>query len=527
MILARVRDLAARKPIAAADMPAAKERLQRSLGLFPYPPRTELSVVDRDPATVSGVTVEKVVLESRPGLAVPVLVYKAAQPGPLIVILADILPGGKANPALQAQGVSFAKQGFTVVAIEPPGQWHEALVTERNATGDAREPSLRMALPALGQYVWDVMRTLDWALARDDVKRDSVGICGLGLGAEAALLAYALDERITACALACAAGSLESTIRVSSTWSSLPGIAFAGDFADIAGLRSAPLLLMSCAEDPLNTPEGVQKTADKLRKYKGAKVRTESFVGPVDFNRRMRETAAAFFLEHLTAAKNAPYAYEPIPLTDGLIRSIPAGTVPPEELAVLGDSLDSSHIYGGSAPETFLNLLQSALASPYPTDDPELTPWGKYGRLEGPKPAETYSITDGDPVGGAIGLPVKDVDSALLNALGLSPAEFFAEVLHLLLPGAPEGWEPVGLSGDALTAMIASMRTLVGKGDPSIVTRELNADGPTSSLVAAALARWRPGLSVKTSHTFTSWMEAAAGAPVGGLQPAARYREWR
>lgn len=532
MVLARIRDLAHRKPIGNASeqearRPIERERIQRALGLFPFPARTELAANNRDAMEVSGVMVERHVIESRPGLSVPILLYRGPANSPIILNLADVLPGGKANPAMQAFGIAMALHGFTVLSIEPPGKWHSAIDTERGATGDAWEPSLRMGLPALGEYVWDAMRVLDWALSKSENK--AVAINGLGVGAEAAILAFALDDRISACATACAAGSLEEIPRISPAWCQAAGIAYAGDYADILGLRMpAPVLLLTCTDDPVNSEEAVKKTADKLKKYnKQAAVRTASFAGPVDYNRRMRETAAAFFLEHLAGGKNAEYAYEPIPLTDGLVRQTACGTREPAEMAVLGDSLETNEMYGGSSVETFTNLLMRNLGEPYPTPEAELTPWGRHGRLDAPKSAETYTITDGAPVSGSIGLPVKEIDATQLSALGLSPAEFLAEILHLLLPGAPEGWEPVGLTGDPLTAMIASVRTLVGKGEPSVVTREITADGPVSSIVAAALARRRPGLKVNLSHTFGSWLDAAGGAPEGGLQPGARYREWR
>jgi len=530
MVLARIRDLAHRKAIGNATeqdarRPIERERIQRALGLFPYPPRTELKATSREPMTVAGVAVERHIIESRPGLSVPMLVFNGG--GPIILNFADVMADGKANPAMQAIGISLALHGFTVINIEPPGKWNESVVTERLATGDAFEHSLRMGAPALGEYVWDGMRVLDWALGKYEAKE--VGVNGLGLGAEAALLLFALDDRVGACSLAGAAGSIETASRLSKSWSQCAGIAYAGDFGDVLGLRAGrPTLLMSCEGDPINTVEAVKQTGDKIKRYvKSAPVRVASFIGPYDYNRRMRETAAAFFSEALKGAPAAEYAYESIPLTDGLVRTQAAGTTDPNSLDVLGDSLETNAMYGGAAVETFTNLLMSRLAEPYPVPDEELTPWGRHGRMESPKAAETYTLTDGEGAAGAISLPVKELDAAQLCALGLSPAEFLAEVLHLLLPGAPEGWEPVGLTGDPLTAMIASVRTLVGKGEPGVVTREITADGPTASIVAAALARWRPGLTVHLSHTFTGWIDAAGGAPEGGLQPGARYREWR
>ena len=122
-------------------------------------------------------------------------------------------------------------------------------------------------------------------------------------------------------------------------------------------------------------------------------------------------------------------------------------------------------------------------------------------------------------------LPSSGLESDLLCALGLSQAEFLAQVLHLSLPGAPAGWEEAGLSGDPLTAMIASVKTLVSGGELAPI-KSARADGPLSSLVLGALRRFRPDLEIETSHHASNWNEAFKLSPSGGLQPGARYRVW-
>lgn len=488
-------------------------------GLFPFPPRTELEASHSELTTLAGVLVESVLFHSRPDWPVPCLKFSRGGVGPMVVFLCGVWNNGKAHPAAQALGISLALAGYQVLILEPPGRWSESALTERVALGDAWDASLQIASPALGGYVWDCLRAIDW------LDSNEVALIGHGLGAEAAMLATSLDDRVKCAVISGAGGSYEALGNISDSWLTLPGIAQLGDVADIFSPQKPSLFL--CAEnDPLHPYSTVERTVTKLNKgRKSDLARIECFAGPADLNRRMRETAVEFLDEVMRGATPSAYVYEAIPLTDGFQRTASAGTTEPELLAVLGDASESSAFYGGAQTRTFTELNEQTVAEPYPEIEISLIPWLKYGRLKEIGPADEILLSDGPGSPSAVVLPIAGLDMQLLCAVGLSSAEFYAQLLHLSLPGSPTGWAEAGLTGDPFTAMIASVKTLVSGGSSDAV-KLIRAEGALASLAAQALKRYRPDVEISVSHPSLSWAEARAACPEGGSQPGSRYRKF-
>jgi hypothetical protein len=521
MMLARIHEVAKKKP-KDAD-PHLDQHLQRSLGIYPLPPRTDLAAQSLGKEERDGYSVEKVVYQSRPGLAVPGLLYAPLSGATAAVIFAsDCWADGKAAPAAQAFGIAMAHHGVAALVLEAPGKWYDKVDSERSSQGDAWDVALRMGGPALGAYVWDLIRGLDYLA--EIHKLTKVGLCGSGIGAEAAMLAFALDARSSCLVSANALGSHEVLEKLPESLAQLAGIAELGDVADWLTARgAAPVLFMACDADALHTPEAVQKTADKTKaRFGTATVRFARFLGERDFNRRMREVTAAFLKEQLLGAKSADYATEPIPLTDGFSNPAVAGTVDSVSLSVLGEPAAPGQF--GDTVTTLQEIAAKQLAEPYPSVTQALIPWGTYGHIPPQPPNESVKLTDGAPDAASIALPCKELDYDSLTAIGLSGPEFLAQVLHLWLPGLPEGWESVAAKGDPLSAMVASVRTLVNRNDPKIEPLLVEADGAFASLTARYLNQLRPSLTVTASDHQNSWKENAETTGGAAAQPGARYR---
>lgn len=490
----------------ARPYPADPELIRRTLALEPLPARTDLAVQHHGSADGDDWARRTVSFESQPGVRVPATVYTPLGDGrrPLVVVASDSWEHGRRSPCLQALGIALSIQGFVVVTLEPPG------TADRAEMGDPLDMSLSAAITAQGVFAWDLMRAADMAVSEYGADPEKIGILGVGVGGEAAFLAAAVDERFRALAVAGAGHSQEPDI--SEAYHLLPGVAEIGDWANLVVHRAPmPMLFLSAATD---NPEQIDETVQKLqRSYKGKKessaLRLEQFLGPRDLSRRMRETVAAFFLEHLVGRARLPYVVEPLPLTDGIVNPRPANTEDPALLSVSVSGL------------SLTDLRDAALTLPYPHPQPDLVPWGKYGRLEPLEEVETLHIADHGATPDVIALP--HIDPRLLIPLGLSVPDFYAQLLHLLLPGGPEGWEPLAMQGDALTAMIASVRTLMKKADAKVPPKKVTAQGPVSSLTARLLGHMRPSLEIEVSHEPRSWQEVLM---LGVLVPGARYRAW-
>jgi hypothetical protein len=307
----------------------------------------------------------------------------------------------------------------------------------------------------------------------------------------------------------------------------VPGIVRAGDFSDILAIRGAPVLLMSAIADDRYDSENVANTAEKLgRSVKN--VRYEQFEGGADYNRRMREVAAAFFAEQLLGQPAAAYLPELRPLTDGIQAPYPAGTVPQDSPEMFVTDWQARQTL------TFQDVLRSNMAQPHPDPykiEDRLAAWPKYGALPKIVPAARLSLHDesgssAGPSPQSIGLPVEFIDGRLAVMIGISVPEFLAQIIHLTLPGRPEGWESQALGGDGLSAMIASVKTLMQSASPETAPTHVSAVGPVASLTAMFLKLYRPSLTIDTTHTWTSWMDLLNANEPLLLQPQARYLDW-
>jgi hypothetical protein len=312
----------------------------------------------------------------------------------------------------------------------------------------------------------------------------------------------------------------------------VPGLSLVGDRSDLLSVRApTPLLLIGAEDDPCSCSDDLIRTFEKLRAtytmLEGeSRLRMEAFPFGKDYNRRMREASYAFFHRYLGDGKTRSYAPELRPLTDGRLNPTPSETVDrrSSELRVSETPLEG---------RTFRQRLERALAEPNPEPYDQLKrliPWGKHGRVEHLEPGEVLLIHDEtvetEPPGSKR-LPFLRLDIELCHALGLSAAEFLAQVMHYRLPGRPEGWESTGLGGDAFTSIIASVKTLVEGANPPQNLKLLKAEGPVSSEVARILQIYRPELEVNVSHRWGSWNEHVQSGIVELTQPAARYLEFR
>lgn len=539
MLEARVKDLAGRKVARSQadhqkDLEAHRIQLGKALGLYSAPPKTELKAQVTGTIQRDGYRIEKLRYESRPGVLVTAHLYLPDKEGkhPLILSPHGHWEFKKCTPVVQARGIGLALLGFACLIVDSPGySWDNNDQNERKAMGTHDDPWLAMGAPVQGQYVWDLVRGLDYCETRGDIDASKVGITGTSGGGTATMLAFAFEERIQAAVPVCAATSMEVMPHNGCFCNHQSGLMEIGDRADILGLRApAPICLIGASNDGEFPLEGHQKSYEKLRslygRYKAEeKVRLEIVEGGHDYNRRMREAMYAFFSEHLKGEPRRGHIAEPRPLTDGGINKYEAGTEKhdsPELMVTTADQRET---------KTLRQVLEQNLAEPYPADfEPakRLAPWNKYGPFAIKVASPDLILADPDTMPESdhtIELKPQELDLRLLIYLGMSRAEFVAQVLHLNLPGKPDGWEANALGADAISSMIASVRTLVG-GEPQEAIKNVRAVGKFSSLVALHLKLLREDLEIQTSYNPTGWHELYASQEQTLVQPGARYLKW-
>ncbi len=511
-----------------------REVLLKCLGLSPLPPRTELNaritgVIQRD-----GYHLEKLRYESRPGLLVTAHLYMPEGKGPFPVVVS---PHGhwshkKSTPVVQARGISMALQGFATLIVDSPGySWDDNPQNERKAQGVHFDQMLQMGLPIQGIYTWDIMRGIDYLETRADCDCKRIGITGTSGGGTGTMYAFAVDERISVAAPVCSVASMEIVPHNGCLCNHVPGALAIGDRSDVLALRApAPIMVVSATDDGEFPPESNQRTTEKLKAiykhYKAdSKIRLEIIESQHDYSRRMREVVIAFFREHLLGEPARTYVTETRPLTDGGVFTFPAGTEPEESEELLVT------LVGDRPTVTFSEILKNALDHPYPEPfdaNARLVPWARFGKFAEPIRGTNITLLDKEDPDrkDAIVLPIADLDYRLCIYLGLSIPEFFAQVVHHLAPGGPEGWEASGMAGDAITSVIASMKTLMGSAASDEPPLSLHAEGPVSSMTARFLKLLRPNLEIYISESQASWKEINDHGLVELAQPKARYLAW-
>lgn len=514
-----------------ARQEAARTLLQKALGLYPMPPRTDLQAQSAVTLSFEEYRVETVRFDSRPGWTATANLYRplGVGPFPVVVTTAGETTGKKSAPHVQSRGIGLALRGYAALVLDAPGPLPDGLgPDERARSGEPDDLWLTMGSPAVGAFAFDMVRAVDWLETQSDLDTRKLAAVGEGYGSAAAAAAFCVDDRFGVLVVHAWGASLADD-REETGADRIPGVLQLGDRADMLSIRApAPILLMAATEDHVCPIEGVRLTAEKLeRQYRALKAehqfRFEAFEMPRDFNRRMRECLYAFLDEHLRGFPRKAWIAEPRPLTDGVTNSYPSGTLAPDapELQV------SPH--SPLATRSFRDLLNQSLAEPHPESIDamaRLAPWLRYAQLQLGDVGTTLRIHDpGTPqvAKDSLEVPIEAIDPRKPISLGISVAEFVAQVLFLSVPGGPEGWESRAFGADALTSMIASVKTLVGGGHDKPVLSEIEASGPVSSQIAWFFRLYRPDVVVRASHPPFDWSDATALTHTALIQPMARY----
>ena len=189
-----------------------RSKVREMLGPLPPPAplRAEITgILQRD-----GYRIEKLLLESRPGLWVTANVYVPPGPGPFPAVLS---PCGhyelaRMHPDYQLAYIDLALQGLIVLAYDPPGQgerrnyWNRTLGANEEGLRSVDDHSMAGHLLLLlgdsltGYMVQDGLRAIDYLLMRPDVDARKIACAGHSGGGTLTMFLACVDERL-ACAV--------------------------------------------------------------------------------------------------------------------------------------------------------------------------------------------------------------------------------------------------------------------------------------------------------------------------------------
>jgi len=196
---AEARQLLARRvvPKSTAEWTATRQRgltsLESVLGDMPEP-----TPLNRKAERDAEDKVETFTFDSEPGLSLTLTRNIVRNPTRMAVLLD--LDGGADTAFASQLATQLTAAGWMIVApdLRATGRYAVKLDTIRNAPDhNSAEWSLWIGRPLLGQWTWDVLRTLDALKEQDGSLPGEITVIGSRTAGMVALCAGALDERIS------------------------------------------------------------------------------------------------------------------------------------------------------------------------------------------------------------------------------------------------------------------------------------------------------------------------------------------
>jgi hypothetical protein len=307
---------------------------------------------------VDGVVIEKQLLRLRPGVYSTAWIYKPSRPPsaaerrcPAVFMLPGHGDPGW-SPAVQSRCLSFARQGYLVMLVQPFGQDERGEQALFNESHDSQSAAFLLVTgqSLLGVIMADHLAELACLRSRKDVDAERIGVTGVSMGGTHSIWLAAIEPGIKVCVPVAAAPLTlpEWGMRHHGLCDLMVGLYDVAWDDVIRGLiapRPYLEVIPSCqrpisAEGTRLLDEGWINAEDAVKRfclseeqfaqqhpmardvYRHAKAadryRETVIAGPHDYTQAMRETAAGWFGHFFQGAKGTASVAEPplAPLTD-------------------------------------------------------------------------------------------------------------------------------------------------------------------------------------------------------------------
>lgn len=308
-----------------------------------------------------GYRVEKLIFDSLPGFHVTANLYVPLGkqgPFPAVIGAAGHSQAGKAAATYQRAWILLARQGYVVLAYDPPGQgerieYFDAEMGRPRLRPGGVEEHIMAGLQCLlvghsiaRHFIWDGIRAFDYLTTRPEVDARRIGVAGnSGGGTQAAYLAV-FEPRLAAAVSSCYITRWKELLEgpgpqdAEQVW---PGFLAAQlDFADfIRAFAPKPFLVSSAIRDyfPIAGARATYQAAREFYEKMGAAGRVEFFEydDTHGWSRPRREAMARFFNRHLRGVEG--------PVEEGEIETEPESRLWVTPTGYLATSFGSETIF--------------------------------------------------------------------------------------------------------------------------------------------------------------------------------------
>jgi dienelactone hydrolase len=249
-----------------------------------------------------GYVIERLTLQSRPGVRVTANLYRPADESrryPGVLCVHGHWPWARIDPVVQTRCIGLAKLGYVCLCVDAFGAGERA---ERPGPGTYHGGLLGASLwpagvPLLGLQVYDNRRAVDYLVSRPEVDPGKLAITGASGGGNQSLYAGATDERLTAVVPVCGIGTYDSYLATACCVCEVNarGLTYATTGDLLAMIAPRALLVVSATRDApqFSASEAARSVAHARERFRllGREdaLRQVAIESGHDYNRPMRE----------------------------------------------------------------------------------------------------------------------------------------------------------------------------------------------------------------------------------------------
>ncbi|HWB98513.1 MAG TPA: acetylxylan esterase [Bryobacteraceae bacterium] len=255
--------------------PEVLRHMRYSLGLDPMPAKTPLhprvtGVLDRPDYRV-----EKIVLESMPGLFVTGNLYLPkglSAPAPAIIYVSGHSPGPwGAKVQYQHHGIWFARHGYAAFLLDTI-EFGEISGIHHGTHDLGMWYWLSLGYTPAGPEVWNAIRALDYLETRPEIDTKRAAITGISGGGAITWYTAAMDERFRAAASVCATWTVGQHIALDAVQENCDCIYFPNVFQyDLSVLGALiaprPFQILGALRDVSFPPAGYHEAYERAQRY--------------------------------------------------------------------------------------------------------------------------------------------------------------------------------------------------------------------------------------------------------------------
>jgi dienelactone hydrolase len=280
-----------------------RQQILSAAGLLPLPEKRPLRAEVFGRLDREGYSIEKVLLETYPGLYLGGNLYRPR--GRTGRFPAVVSPHGhwtygrlenQPLASVPARGISLARQGFVVFAYDMVG-WNDTTQLPHGFTGP-RETL--WSINVLGVQLWNGLRAVDFLQSLPDVDPARIAATGASGGGTQTFLLAAVDERVR---VAAPVNMISLLMQGGSQCENAPNLRVRANNVELGGLIAPrPLLMVAATGDwTRNTPQEEFPAMQAIYRLLGAESEVESvqFDAPHNYHQASREAVYRFFRERL------------------------------------------------------------------------------------------------------------------------------------------------------------------------------------------------------------------------------------